>query len=307
VLAAGYYGWLRDSSLVGIEKVDVTGLTTPEAKRIRAALTAEARSMTTLHVDVEQLERAVGGFASVGSVRVETDFPHRIVIHVAEQRPAALALGPGDARLAIAPDGSVLPGARVDKELPTLRLDSSPADGRLTGRPLQAVEVLAAAPPALRERLRAVEHERGSGIVVRLRRGPKLIFGAPSRIEAKWAAAAAVLADPEARGATYVDLRIPERPAAGGIEAPRQQEPEEAYREPADGAAGARTGGAQRPGAEGAGARAGTGTTPGTRTPGEATPDAGAGPIPEGADQATPGTGTGPPAAGAGGGVPPGP
>jgi hypothetical protein len=38
-------------------------------------------------------------------------------------------------------------------------------------------------------------------------------------VRAKWAAAARVLADLEASGASYVDLRIPGRPAVGGLEA----------------------------------------------------------------------------------------
>ena len=52
-----------------------------------------------------------------------------------------------------------------------------------------------------------------------LRDGPELIFGPATRLRAKWAAAARVLADLEARGASYVDLRIPSRPAVGGLAA----------------------------------------------------------------------------------------
>jgi hypothetical protein len=52
-----------------------------------------------------------------------------------------------------------------------------------------------------------------------MRNGPDLIFGDATDLEAKWAAAARVLADASSRGATYVDLRLPERPAAGGLPA----------------------------------------------------------------------------------------
>jgi len=54
---------------------------------------------------------------------------------------------------------------------------------------------------------------------VHLRNGPRLIFGNDSRPFAKWAAAAAVLADPSSKGATYVDVRLPGRPVAGGLAA----------------------------------------------------------------------------------------
>jgi cell division protein FtsQ len=50
-----------------------------------------------------------------------------------------------------------------------------------------------------------------------MRAGPPLIFGSAAAARAKWAAAARVLADPSAAGATYLDLRIPGRVAAGGL------------------------------------------------------------------------------------------
>ena len=47
----------------------------------------------------------------------------------------------------------------------------------------------------------------------------------------KWTAAVRVLADPSAAGATYLDLRVPERVAAGSL-GPIEPEPEQAI--PAD-------------------------------------------------------------------------
>jgi Cell division protein FtsQ len=83
-----------------------------------------------------------------------------------------------------------------------------------------AAAVAGAAPAALRSRIDEVT--RGSsdeGYVATLRDGPELIFGAATRLRAKWAAAARVLADLEARGASYLDLRVPSRPALGGLAA----------------------------------------------------------------------------------------
>jgi hypothetical protein len=79
------------------------------------------------------------------------------------------------------------------------------------------VRVAGAAPSALLGRLERVRHERGRGIVARLRRGPAVIFGGDARLGQKWRAAARVLADPASRGASYVDVRLPERPVAGGL------------------------------------------------------------------------------------------
>ena len=52
-----------------------------------------------------------------------------------------------------------------------------------------------------------------------LRDGPELIFGEATRVRAKWVAATRVLADPDSQGATYIDVRLPGRPAAGGLPA----------------------------------------------------------------------------------------
>ncbi len=57
------------------------------------------------------------------------------------------------------------------------------------------------------------------GLVVTLHEGPELIFGDATHMDAKWVAATRVLADPEAEGASYVDVRLPGRPAAGGLPA----------------------------------------------------------------------------------------
>ena len=83
----------------------------------------------------------------------------------------------------------------------------------------RAVAALAAAPPALRARVRRV-YLGPNGLTLPLRNGPTLYFGGSERLRAKWIAAATVLADPTSTGATYIDLRLPERPAAGGLEQP---------------------------------------------------------------------------------------
>jgi cell division protein FtsQ len=220
LLAGGYVLWFRDSSLVAVERVEVRGLTSSEAPQAREALISTARSMSTLHLDKARLERAVAGYPSIGALRVSADFPHALRIQVVERHPAALAVA-ARSRAPVAGDGALLrdlsvkkdslPVVKVRGELPQTRLGPGPA--------LRAAQVAGVAPEALRPRLIDVGETADRGIVVRVRRGPELVFGSPTRLRAKWTAAARVLADPAARGATYVDLRLPERPAAGGLEA----------------------------------------------------------------------------------------
>jgi cell division protein FtsQ len=217
VLLATYLLWFRDSSLVKVEQVSVTGATSADAGRMRAALTSVARDMTTLHVDRERLERAVAGYPVVQGLEVSTDFPHGMTIRVVEHRPAAWALT-GGARVAVAADGTVLRGLPIDGPLPTIRARAE-LDGDRLANPvaLSAARVAGAAPDALRRRVEDVSRTSDKGLVAQLREGPEIVFGGATRLRAKWAAAARVLADPDAAGASYVDVRLPDRPAAGGL------------------------------------------------------------------------------------------
>ena len=219
VLTAGYHFWLRDSSLVAVERVQVTGVTSADAARIRAALTTAGRSMTTLHVDREALDRAVAGYPVVRRLDVQPDFPHGLSVKVVEYRPAAVAVSDAG-RVPVAGDGTILRGVKVEGSLPTVTVDGALGTGFLVDRgALGAAAVAGGAPAVLRARIADVVRRGDDGYVAELRDGPELIFGPAIQLRAKWAAAARVLADLEARGASYVDLRIPDRPAVGGLAA----------------------------------------------------------------------------------------
>jgi cell division protein FtsQ len=219
LLGGVYQFWLRDSSLVAVERVTITGLSTSDAERVRMALTGAGRGMTTLHVDHEALERAVAGFPVVRELEVTTDFPHGLSIHVVEHVPAAIAVGDGG-RVPVAGDGTILSGIPVEGRLPTVDVDGPVGVERLRdSTALASAAIAGSAPEALRARIDEVAVDGELGQVARLREGPELIFGDASRVEAKWAAAARVLADLEASGASYVDVRIPGRPAVGGLPA----------------------------------------------------------------------------------------
>ena len=215
LLAAGYQFWLRDSSLVSVEDVTVTGLTTKDAKRVRAQLVSAAHTMTTLHVEKKELEEAIAAYPVVRSLEVTADFPHGLEIHVIEHRPAALVGG-----LAVAGDGTILRGLPIEGRLPRIDVKDDLRGNRLTApAALHAARVAGAAPAPLGARLERIEIRGQDGIVVELRDGPELIFGDATRLHAKWLAATRVLADPDAQGATYIDVRLPGRPAAGGLPA----------------------------------------------------------------------------------------
>ena len=215
LLAAGYQFWLRDSSLVAVEDVTVTGLTTKDAARVRAALVSAGHSMTTLHVQQDELEQAIAAYPVVRAIEVRSDFPHGLQIHVIEHRPAALVNG-----LPVAGDGTILRGLPVEGRLPKIEARGDVHGDRLEDpAALHAARVAGAAPAPLRPRLDRIDVRSQDGIVVEMREGPEIIFGDATRVRAKWLAATRVLADPEAEGATYIDVRLPGRPAAGGLPA----------------------------------------------------------------------------------------
>jgi len=212
----GGWMWLRDSSLVAVSHVTVVGAGGPDGAQIRAALTTAARDMTTMDVHVGELRTAVARYPLVKDVEARSHFPHGLTIVVHERLPVGSVLADGR-HVPVAGDGTLLRSVAVPN-LPTIPMAAPPGGDRLSDkRALGAVAVLAAAPAVIRTHITRV-FVGPHGLTAQLRDGPSLYFGPARRLAAKWAAAVRVLADVTARGATYIDLRVPERPAAGGLE-----------------------------------------------------------------------------------------
>jgi cell division protein FtsQ len=214
VVAGGGWLWLRDSSLVAVNRVTVTGESGPDAGQIRSALTAAARDMTTLDVQMSQLRMAVEPYPVVKDLSVSTQFPHGMRIRVIEQVPVAV-VSAGGQRVAVAGDGTLLHDVIPGASLPTIALGVAPGGTRLTGAARTEAGLVAAAPSELLAKIGQVFTAASHGLVVALRSGPSIYFGSDGRLGAKWAAAAAVLADPSSDGAPYIDVTNPARPAAG--------------------------------------------------------------------------------------------
>lgn len=211
-------GWflLRDSGIVGVDDVVVNGVSGPQAGDVRGALESAARGMSTLNVDRQRLLDAVASYPIVGDLKVRARPPSTLEIDVVQRVPVA-ALAYGDGRMAVAGDGTLLEGT-LTKGLPVVPVGVTPG-GRTLAEPeaLSMVALLAAAPDELRARITDVGIG-ARGLIANVTEGPRLFFGPPFELPAKWAAATRVLADRAARGAQYLDLRVPERPAAGGLE-----------------------------------------------------------------------------------------
>ncbi len=219
ILAAGggYVFWLRDSSLVAVTDVEVVGVTTSDRGEIVAALTSVAEGMTTLHYDADRIESVAARFPTVAAIDIDPNFPHGMRLEI-QQRPPRLFAESGGQQVPVAADGTVLAGVTVPEEqpLPVLELSELPTGERLSGEPLEQAMIIGAAPDPLLGLVESSDYGEEFGTVITLRGGLEVRFGSGDRAADKWAAAAAVLADPKLDVATYIDVRVPERPAVGG-------------------------------------------------------------------------------------------
>lgn len=217
-LLAGGWLWLRDSSLVAVREVQVTGATGPQAEAIRAALAAAGRDQTTLRVRGDALRKAAAPYPIVRDLAWDTDLPRRLRIRVLEHDPVAALRTARGPRVPVAGDGRLLRGAGMGPEVPDLAVRVAPAGDRLEDRrALAGLSLLAAAPRPLRRRVERLALGP-SGWTASLRDGPRVAFGDSTRPNAKWASLAAVLTAPETAGTTRIDVQVPERPSASGLE-----------------------------------------------------------------------------------------
>jgi cell division protein FtsQ len=214
-LLFGGWLWLRDSSLVRVSNVHVTGAKGFGGGAVRSALEAAAGDMTTLNVDESALRAAVARYPLVRDVQASAHPPHRLDIRVIERVPVGVIHADGTT-VAVTDDGILLRGVPTGS-LPQISASVPPGGARVGDRKTAAkVAVLASAPAVLRSRVTSVSLGR-YGLQARLRSGLVLRFGDGQRLRAKWIAAQRVMSDPGAADATYIDLRIPARPAAGGL------------------------------------------------------------------------------------------
>lgn len=216
VLAGTYLAVVRELAVFRIEAVAIEGASSGYVRRLSDELGAAARDMTTLRVREDELRRVAARYPAVVSLEANADVPNRLVIRIVERPPVGLVKGRRAGLVPVAADGKLLGGQPVDRPLPRLDGRTARARGRGHATTLAAARVASAAPGPLGAWLERIE-QQGTGWVVELRGGPELRFGPLSELDRKWSVAAAVLAARSARGARFVDVRLPDRPSAGGF------------------------------------------------------------------------------------------
>lgn len=213
-LLGGGWIWVRQSSLVAVNRVSVAGASGPDAAQIRSALISAARDMTTLNVQMRHLRTAVSPYPIVKGLQVSTQFPHGMRIRVIEHVPVAVVQVDGR-RTPVAGDGTLLRDVTTNAALPSIGLSVAPGGTHVTGMAGTEVRMLAAAPFQLLTKVQLASSDSTHGLVVQLRNGPRVYFGGANRLAAKWDAVAAVLTASSSAGAAYIDVSDPARPVAG--------------------------------------------------------------------------------------------
>ncbi len=138
-------------------------------------------------------------------------------------RPS-LSLTDGGPPVAAAADGTLLRGVEGAAEgVPTVNVDDLPASrasSRATPGPgADRRSGSGAAASADRRTFRMQD----PAIEVTWRAASRSTFGDASQAEEKWAAVAAILANPKVKTLTHLDVRVPERPAIGGAAPPLKE------------------------------------------------------------------------------------
>lgn len=215
ILLGGGYLWFRDSSFVAVEQVEIVGVSGPDAAFVKSALAMEAKKMSTLDFSVGALESSVARYHLVRRITVTSSFPHTMRIDVSEQLPVATLTSAG-ASATVAADGVILGQGVSSQGLPIVSAATLPSPGQEVseGKLRALLSILGAAPTPLLHLVSKL-YEGPQGITVKMDNGLLIYFGDDTRPHAKWVSFASVLADPSSAGATYVDVRSPQRPAAG--------------------------------------------------------------------------------------------
>ncbi len=219
ILGVGWM-WFRSSPFVTVRDVEVSGVHGVDAREIEAQLVKAGRQMSTLDVHPSALIAAVAQFRVVRAVHVSASFPHTMRIEVEEQLPVA-AVQLGGIRTAVAADGAVLGPALLSSHLPSVSAgpEGSEPDA-LTGQYVRSgtlmaeLTILGAEPAPFSRSVKRV-FSGPKGITVAMRSGLLVFFGDGTLPHAKWLSLARVLLDSSSAGASYIDVRVPERPAAG--------------------------------------------------------------------------------------------
>jgi cell division protein FtsQ len=210
IIAAGVAFLTINSPFLDVDRVQVLGTRNLTPGQVRAAARVHNHD-ALFFLDTRAAARRVEQLPWVEHASVQREFPSTVRIVVTEYPPVAFVRDGGDAVL-LAPNGRAIARVRVPPagaaEIRGVR--RAPAVGELLSPP-EAANVVAQLPRALAQQVEAVD-VGGSGIALDLAGRGAIRLGSADDLEAKSAAALAVLAHNGNAPFSYIDVSTPATP-----------------------------------------------------------------------------------------------
>jgi cell division protein FtsQ len=179
------------------------------------SVTGLARKPPLVDVSAAADESALDRLPWVERATVVREWPSAVRVVLVE-RHAVAEVAAGTGRFALVdPSGRVLEDTTVRVAgfaLVTGDGHVPPPGGAVQRGQKPAVDVAGAVPISLLARVVSVASVGSSGVVLRLLRGPRVLFGSPTELRQKMVALATVLARVPLTGIVTIDLRVPASP-----------------------------------------------------------------------------------------------
>lgn len=193
-------GWLVFvSSVLAVERVQVSGVRTVSADRITGAAAVPVGEPLA-SVDVDEVRRRVEDLPVVAQADISRSWPHTVSIEVTERTPvAAVRSGGGAGYRLIDGDGVMYRTVSDPRDLPVMTAGEHPRAA------VEGAAVLAALPRGLAKRVAEVEATTMDSIELHLRDGRTVVWGSAERSALK----AQVLGALIERKASVYDVSVP--------------------------------------------------------------------------------------------------
>lgn len=221
MVATAMGAWLiATSPIMDVDQIEVFG-----ASRVTAAEVTRhsgvKRGDALVFLDRDAVKRRVEDIPWVAAASVERSFAGTVRIEIRERSPLAAVVRPdGDGYALVDAGGRVLDSRRQRPlDVPEIVGFPQPPRSGTWSAGADALRVLDALTREVRARVLTVANPSGE-ILLRLREGTEIRFGPPKDIEAKVAAALAVLERSGERLPGYLDVRVPTAPVTGEVSLP---------------------------------------------------------------------------------------
>jgi cell division protein FtsQ len=213
------YAVARETPLFAVGEIEVSGAS-PDVRREVKGVLSELVGTSLVEVDASDVEAEIAALPSVLGATVDRSFPHVLRVAVVPEEPLAVLHGRDQAWI-VSRRLRVIRAVEAPPGLPRVRSSAAaelaPGEAVADTDAVALLHLLAAVPRDFPVRIRAArggEEERPRLV---LAGKTELRLGSADDLDAKLAAAAAVLDSlprEEARGLAYLDVSLPQRPVA---------------------------------------------------------------------------------------------